>query len=200
MAAKRKGAPPRALATPEATKLEVARLVEAGEVEAAIRVSGGKDRATVYRWRDAAKVAGKLVAAPAPIVAPAPPAEPPTPVLAPGSPTERLRAYATHDTGALAVLDDLLADDAPEAEIATRERVVRLIRRTERRFDNAGAGRDGPLGSLLDRLYARLAKLDGPPPPRPDAVEELYRGLDADALTIVEQHLADRIEPQEVRA
>ena len=113
-------------------------------------------------------------------------------------PLERLRGYAAHDPEALSLLDDLYAEDAPE--MLPLDRVRKLIPIVERRALNAPANRFAPLGGLLDRLYARERQLMGPPPPAPDAVNEILRIRDLEAIAKIEEHLPDRITPEELRA
>jgi hypothetical protein len=124
---------------------------------------------------------------------------PSEPSLAQGSPIDRLRAYASHDRGAATALEELISDDADPEGVTTLDRVRRLIARTERRALGATDTRYGTLGSLLDRLYARERALTPDPPPAPDAVLEVWRGRDAEAIALIEHLLETPIAAAEIR-
>lgn len=160
-----------------------------GDLAAAVAASGCS-AATLYRRqaeRDAASPRGpNPPPAPRPLPAPAPPLPPVFVAPPPPEPEEDFD-------------DDI--EEPDETEIPTTlARVRRLLRKVERRAERAPPTKFPALGSLLERLYAREARLLGPPKPEPDAVLAKLAELDGAAIALIEQHLPDPITPTEVRA
>lgn len=98
-----------------------------------------------------------------------------------------------------------LARPLPTAtlEADTLDQALRTLGQLVTRFERAGSGREA--SGLGEKILAAIGRVEQikrsrPQPPRPDAVVEALRALDADAIRVIEQHLADAIAPEEIAA
>ena len=122
------------------------------------------------------------------------------PQVLPGSPIERLRAYAAHDAEALSVLERMASTPA----IVTTDlkaAALRHLAQLETDYHTAGPIRRGPLakailGAIRElRVYFPPA---APPKSRDEIIDELRR-LDDETRAIIEQHAPDPILVNEIQ-
>lgn len=127
---------------------------------------------------------------------------PPAPAvtaMASGAPVDRLRAYAAHDSDALAVLDRLCQERVLTTDL--KSTILNTLSMLEAEFRTASPIRRGPLGKALLTAIDRARIYFPEPPPqktRNEVLEELL-ALDADAIARIEEHLPDPIDPKEIQ-
>lgn len=122
--------------------------------------------------------------------------------IVPGSPIERLRAYAAHDEKALAVLDRMASIPA-SADVSTdlRAKALRHLTILEQDYHIADPIRRGPLAKNIVAALKELRVYFPPTPPeksRDQILEELIR-LDEETRAIIEQHAPDPITAKEIQ-
>lgn len=121
------------------------------------------------------------------------------PRIAEGPPVDRLRAYAAHDEEAGDLLERLLTPAEPTTDL--KAAALRHLGTLERDYLHAPAIRRGPLAkSIISAL--RELRVYFPPPAPTKTRDEVLEGIlaaDAEAISLIEQHIADPLDPKEIQ-